>query len=68
MIEQVAKFVESGQFATGAEARVDCQYPFTSKRGLEEQAAQIARENLNSVMFRFLGQFVADFSFQARQE
>ena len=68
VLEQVARLVEGGDLAAGAEAGVDGQYAPAAQRRLQQQAAEVAGEDGDRVVLGPLGQVAADFPFQGRQQ
>ena len=68
VFEQLAGLVEHRDLAAGAEAGVDGQHLLAADRRLEQQAAQVAGEDVDGVLLGALGQFAADLALQAGQE
>ena len=66
--DQVARLVEGGELAAGAEGRVDGEDAAVLERGGEELAAQVAGEDDDGVILRPLRQFAADLALEARHE
>ena len=60
--------VEHGDLAAGPEARVDGQDDLLGDRRLEQQAAQVAGEDVDGVPLGHLGQVAADLALQAGQQ
>ena len=68
LLEQVAVAVEHGDLAAGPEARVDRQHDLVGDRRLEQQAAEVAGEDVDGVPLGHLGQVAADLALHAGQE
>src|SRR5207253_2278688 len=66
--EQVAMLIEGGDFAAGAETRVDRQDAPAAERRLQEQAAQVAGKDTDGVFLGLVGQLPADLAFETGQE
>jgi hypothetical protein len=60
--------VEDGHLASGPEAGVDGHHDLLGDRRLEQEAAQVAGEDVHGVAFGEVGQVAADLAFHARQE
>src|SRR5262245_17332101 len=67
LIEQGAEFVERGKLAPRAETRVDGQHAASNQRRLHQQAADVVRKYFDRMQLGFIRQFIANFTFQARQ-
>ena len=49
LIEQVAEFIQGGELAARAEARIDRQDATADQRRLHQQAANVVREHFDGV-------------------
>ena len=68
LVEEVAAGVEHGDLAAGPEPGVDRQDDLLGDRRLEQQAAQVAGEDLDGVLLGGLGQVAADLALHAGQD
>ena len=67
-VEQFAGGVDHGDFAAGAEARVETEDGLTRQRRLSEQGAQVGGEDLNGMVVGFFAFFAAHIALDGGQQ
>ncbi len=68
LVEEITAGVEHGDLAAGPEAGIDRQDDLLGDRRLEQQAAQVAGEDLDGVFLGGLGQVAPHLAFHAGED
>jgi hypothetical protein len=68
MIKEIAPLVKHGNLAAGPEAGIDRHHDLIGNRGLQQEAAQVAGEDLHGMFFGGFRQVAANLALHAGKD